>query len=235
MFKGWYNFNFTGGLLLGLSAWSDVYTYFFYDLIGSFILNIVGITYFLIILLVLYAKKKNIRIFEAKKIKSKGFSLIELLIVISIIGILTSMIMPTFNSARKKARETRALLDFKSIQTSLEMYATEYGDYPPDADRDIPPGLEEYLQPGIWPDAAWPGSIFDWDNWIDPVTHKKIQQISVRFCPLGGGIETCQFPDEDWAENFDTSSAVYFCISGVCRSHINKPIDHPGYCINCIE
>jgi hypothetical protein len=26
---------------------------------------------------------------------------------------------------------------------------------------------------------------------------------------------------------------VYYCIEGACRSHINRPINHPGYCINC--
>ena len=101
-----------------------------------------------------------------------------------------------------------------------------------DADRDLPPGIEEFLGPGEWPDAPWPGSVYDWEAWEDPETGDEIHQISIRFCPLGQA-ENCHFPNQDWAEDFDYYSSVYFCLEGVCRSHINRPVDHPGYCVNC--
>lgn len=164
---------------------------------------------------------------------SSGFTLIELLIVISIMAILMYNILPVLSRAKEKAYLTRAEMEFTSVNASLQAYLTEYGEYPPDANRDIPPGLEEFLAPGIWPDAAWPGSVFDWENWDDPDNPgEKIYQISVRFCPVGQPSE-CRFPDEDWAENFDINSAVYYCISGACRSHLSRPVNHPGYCINC--
>ena len=198
----------------------------------------VGFISIALTILLFFVLIKKIKIFfhnkEVGVLKSKnGFSLIELLIVISIIGILSSNILPLFVKVRQKAYETKARAEFASLYESIQLYIDDYGDYPPDADRDVPPGLETYLAPGIWPTAAWPGSVFDWDNWDDPSTDEKIYQISVRFCPVGGSISTCHFPNQSWAEDFDQSSAVYYCIEGPCRSHITKPINHPGYCINC--
>ena len=62
---------------------------------------------------------------------SKGFTLIELLVVIAIIGILATVITVAVSSARKKARDARRLSDMKAIQTALEMYANDHGEYPP--------------------------------------------------------------------------------------------------------
>lgn len=162
-----------------------------------------------------------------------GLTLIELLIVIAIIGILTSVTLVSVRRSRDKAYEVRAKSELLSIAKSLQLYWIDHSEYPPDANRDVPPGLESYLAPGIWPDAAWPGSVFDWENWDDPDNPgEKIYQISIRFCPVGQPDE-CQFPNESYAEDFDINSSVYYCVHGACRSHISKPIDHPGYCVNC--
>lgn len=162
-----------------------------------------------------------------------GFSLIELLIVITIIGIFTANILPLFSLAKDKAYLARQLKEFDSIHQSVMLYLDDYMYYPEDTNRDMPPGLESYLAPGVWPEGAWPGSVYDWDNWIDPDTGKSIYQISVRFCPLGGSIDTCNFPKASWADDFDQQSSVYYCIKGACRAHIGKNINHPGYCVNC--
>lgn len=126
----------------------------------------------------------------------------------------------------------RAKLEFRSLATAIHLYAEDHGGMPPDVARGLPPGLEAYLAGGHWPDAPWPGSVYDWDNWTDPVTGTPILQVSIRFCPLGQPTQ-CVFPNEEWATNFDHLSAVYYCFEGQCRSHMTRPIDHPGYCINC--
>lgn len=170
---------------------------------------------------------------KRSKNQNSGFTLVELLIVLSIIGLLLHYILPVLSSAKDKAYFVRAQAEFSSVHASLEQYLSSYGSFPPDANRDIPPGLEEFLAPGIWPDAAWPGSVFDWENWNDPDNPgEKIYQISVRFCPIGQPTK-CRFPNNEWAEDFDIYSAVYYCIAGACRSHLSRPISHPGYCINC--
>lgn len=125
------------------------------------------------------------------------------------------------------------------METALKSYSFDHGDqYPADGSRDIlPNGLGPYLfgssAANAWPKAPWPGSVYDWDNWDDPDNPgQKIYQISIRFCPSGGGLSTCRFPSSSWANNFGVDSAVYYCIFGFCRSHQSQPYSYPGYCVN---
>ncbi|MEX0934958.1 MAG: type II secretion system protein [Candidatus Paceibacterota bacterium] len=166
---------------------------------------------------------------------NNGFTLMELLFVIAIIGILASVVVLSVLQGREAAYLSKAKQELANINVALQLYSSDNnGNYPPDVFRDIPPGLEEYLAPEAWPNAAWPGSVFDWENWDDPDTGEKIYQISIRFCEIGDS-SNCRFPNRDWADDFDHESAVFYCVSGACRSYIHQPPDHPGYCTNCTE
>lgn len=55
-------------------------------------------------------------------IKQKGFSLIELLVVVSIIGILIAVAVVSFSTMQKKARDSRRINDMKAIQVAFEQY-----------------------------------------------------------------------------------------------------------------
>lgn len=162
---------------------------------------------------------------------NKGFTLIELLTVIAILGVISNIVLSELKKARSSAEFARSKLEFRSIATAINLYAEDNGGtMPPDVSRNLPPGLEEYLAGEDWPNAPWPGSVYDWENWIDPVTGERILQISIRFCT---DVHVCRIPNEPWAAGFDYYSALYYCIEGSCRSHISKPINHPGYCVNC--
>lgn len=69
--------------------------------------------------------------------ENKGFTLFELLISISIIGILTALAVVSFSSAQKKARDARRLEDMKSIQNAAEQYYSTVGNYVYPAGTDI--------------------------------------------------------------------------------------------------
>lgn len=60
----------------------------------------------------------------------KGFSLIEIIIVISIISILTSIALPRYLSYRSKAFNSAALSDIRELRTKLEAYYGEWRSYP---------------------------------------------------------------------------------------------------------
>lgn len=63
-------------------------------------------------------------------IRQKGFTIIELLIVIVIIGILATLVLSTYASGPAKARDSKRLTDINSIATQLEIYNSETGGYP---------------------------------------------------------------------------------------------------------
>lgn len=64
--------------------------------------------------------------------KSLGFTLVELLVVISIVAILTGIILNLLNSGgvRKKARDSQRVTDLSTIQTALELYFADHRRYP---------------------------------------------------------------------------------------------------------
>lgn len=62
---------------------------------------------------------------------ARAFTLIELLIVVSILAILASLALPNFLEAQARSKVARAKADMKTIATALEAYHTDRGHYPP--------------------------------------------------------------------------------------------------------
>lgn len=65
-----------------------------------------------------------------KKIR-KGFTIVELLVVLAIIGILATIAIINYSSAQKRARDTQRQADLEKIAQALEMYRAETKSYPP--------------------------------------------------------------------------------------------------------
>ncbi len=62
--------------------------------------------------------------------KAQGFTLIEILVVISIVGLLSSVFLVGLSGFRSRGRDARRLADLKSVQNGLEIYYTRCGRYP---------------------------------------------------------------------------------------------------------
>jgi len=61
-----------------------------------------------------------------------GFTLLELLLVVSIIGIMAGFFMTTYPSSQKRARDTQRMSDLKQYQIALEAYANANSGFYPD-------------------------------------------------------------------------------------------------------
>jgi len=62
--------------------------------------------------------------------QNKGFTIVELLIVIVVIGILALLVITTYSGIQQKARNTKRQTDVAAIQTQLEAFYQTSGYYP---------------------------------------------------------------------------------------------------------
>ncbi len=62
--------------------------------------------------------------------KDKGFTLIEMLVVVAVIGLLASLILVGLSDFRTRGRDTRRIADIKEVQNGLEVYYMKNGAYP---------------------------------------------------------------------------------------------------------
>ncbi|CAN5413412.1 N/A [soil metagenome] len=67
--------------------------------------------------------------FSLKK-QSKGFTIVELLIVIVIIGILATLVIVTFTGIQQKARDSQRQTDIGAVNSHVTAYYAETGAYP---------------------------------------------------------------------------------------------------------
>ncbi len=91
--------------------------------------------------------------------RNSGFSLIELLVVVTIIGVLVSIAIPNLTSSKRAANEAMAISYMKSWVSAQELYQLRFGSYA-DADGQL---FDAGLIDGR-PDADLYGYTFSLDN-----------------------------------------------------------------------
>lgn len=83
-----------------------------------------------------------------QKLNKKGFTIIELLVVIVIIGILVALTLPNLFAAQARGRDTDRKNELKNLQQRLETYFGDNGSYPAAlADLDPAPTTDESQDP----------------------------------------------------------------------------------------
>lgn len=94
--------------------------------------------------------------------KPRGFTLIELMIVVVILGLLATIIMPKILDRPEKARRVKAQADIRTIESMLALFKTDTGRFPTTAEGlqalVINPGLDNYSSEGYldsYPKDPW--------------------------------------------------------------------------------
>ena len=67
---------------------------------------------------------------EKLKHKNQGFTLIELMVVIVILGILAMWVAPKIMGRPEEAKQVKARLDIQNLETALKLYKLDNGPYP---------------------------------------------------------------------------------------------------------
>lgn len=96
-----------------------------------------------------------------------GFTLIEMLLVVVIIGILMAIVVPNYRAIHNKARAVDVMADIDVIAQAVRDYQADAMTWPADAPAGvIPSGLASYLPTGF----SFAGEDFtlDWDNFSIP-------------------------------------------------------------------
>ena len=63
--------------------------------------------------------------------KKKAFTLVELILVITILGILAALVLPTFQGNVATAKESASKSNLMTIRTQIELYKLQHNGYPP--------------------------------------------------------------------------------------------------------
>ncbi|MFO7857391.1 MAG: type II secretion system major pseudopilin GspG [Ectothiorhodospiraceae bacterium] len=113
-----------------------------------------------------------------------GFTLIEILIVVVIIGILAAVVLPRFAGQTDIARANAARAEMRSLMTALEMFNQRYGRYPSNAEGlralvERPSGVSDWPKGGFLDQASVPTD--PWGNryvYVQPGEHGPYDIIS---------------------------------------------------------
>jgi len=102
--------------------------------------------------------------------EANGFTLIELMIVVAIVGILATLAIPSYQTSLVKAREAVLRQDLFTLRELLDHHRSDQGKYPPTLDGLVAAGYLRALpkdpftnSSGTWQEILEPteGGIFD--------------------------------------------------------------------------
>jgi prepilin-type N-terminal cleavage/methylation domain-containing protein len=93
----------------------------------------------------------------------QGFTLVEIMIVVAVIGLIAAMAIPSMVKARTRAHVTRIANDLRIFSAAFERYCMDNGRYPADTHNTLPAGMEDYIKPKQW-ELLPLGGHYNWEG-----------------------------------------------------------------------
>ena len=95
---------------------------------------------------------------------SAGFTLVEIMIVVAIIGLLAALALPSFAKARRDARVSAQMNDLRILEDAFQLYAMENRGFPAPTwmPKLLPPGMDKYIRGDIWRQTSPSGGLYAW-------------------------------------------------------------------------
>jgi|WetSurMetagenome_2_1015567.scaffolds.fasta_scaffold03073_4 prepilin-type N-terminal cleavage/methylation domain-containing protein len=98
--------------------------------------------------------------------RDAGFTLLELLIVVAVIGIIAAISVPAFLKMKTKSKTAVIITDFRTIRDAALQYNMDNNVYPPDTGPGVyPPEFKDYLSSSFHFANPDPIYSYDWENW----------------------------------------------------------------------
>ncbi|TKJ33884.1 MAG: hypothetical protein CEE38_19645 [Planctomycetes bacterium B3_Pla] len=66
-----------------------------------------------------------------KQMRKKGFTLVEMIIVVAILGIMAAIVIPQFRGNVVQAKDSASLTNLATVRTQIELYALQHNSFPP--------------------------------------------------------------------------------------------------------
>lgn len=120
-----------------------------------------------------------------KKTTTTGFTLVELLIVVAIIGLLVALLLPAVNSARESARRTSCQNNLRNFSLAIQNYNTSKNRFPPAATTEPEHSVITYLLPYFEEQVTYDriDLKLDWDQGSNEEFEKKVALGGILYCP----------------------------------------------------
>lgn len=94
-----------------------------------------------------------------------GFTLVEVMVVVTLISVLASLSVPAVRLVKMRARTAAIANDFRTFEAAFNGYAQEHGAFPPEAAAGVmPTGMSERLNSTAWLRPTPMGGRYDWEN-----------------------------------------------------------------------
>lgn len=168
----------------------------------------------------------------------KGFTLVEMLMVVFVIAILAGMILPRLTQAPVRARDARRISDLHNIQSMLELYFSIYAAYPLASGNNAQGGgtwedfanvLKNSIKTSRVPDDPKPGS-----HYFYCVPSDASESSPPQDYILGAVLETPSPADDPNLKNdIDGDITGYTCTndSGLISLTCEDSSEVPVYCV----